>query len=111
MMTTAELDPTFQKNGKWDTHTALKTVDHTHYSVYASEPSCDLMIVETGDGKFYIGESFNGDGRGHPRVFSVSGSSKIVELYDTLEEAEENILLVLSELTGFSVEKLKKMNI
>jgi hypothetical protein len=109
MMITTELDPSLQKKGGWDTHTALKTVGHRHYSVYDSEPSCDLMIVETGDGKFYIGESFNDDGRGHPRVFCISGSNNIVELYDTIEEAEENIFLVLSELTGFSVEKLKNI--
>lgn len=108
-MTTIELDSSFQKNGEWDTHAALKTINHAHYSVYESDPSCDLMIVGTEDGKFYIGESFDGDGLGHPKVFCVSGSNNVVELYDTVEEAEENIILVLSELTGFSVEKLKSI--
>lgn len=107
MLTTIRLDPSFRKNGEWDMHSAFTTVNHAHYSVYNSDPSCDLMIVETGDGKFYIGESFDGDGRGHPKVFCESGDSNSVELYDTLEEAKDAIFLVLSELTGFSVEKLK----
>lgn len=111
MLTTIELDPSYRKNGVWDTHTALKTVSHDHYSEYDSEPSCDLMIIETEDGKFYIGESFDGDGRGHPKVFCVSGERNIVELYDTFEEAENNIIQVLSELTGFPVENLNKHRI
>lgn len=102
-----ELDPSFRKNGKWDVHAAPKTVNHIHFSVYDSDPSVDLMIVETEDGKFYIGESFSGDGRGHDKVFCESGESGIIELYDTLSEAKENIFQVLSELTGFSIERLK----
>lgn len=102
MPTVIELDPSFRKNGVWDTHTALKTVNHAHYSAYDSDPSCDLMIIETGDGKFYIGESFDGDGRGHPKVFSETCENGVVELYDSLKEAQDIILLVLSELTGKS---------
>lgn len=108
MPTVIELDPSFRKNGEWDTHAALKTVNHAHYSVYDSDPSCDLMIVETGDGKFYIGESFAGDGRGHPKVFCEQGESGAVTLYDTREEAREVIIEVLSELTSFSVDKLRQ---
>lgn len=108
MNTIIELDPSYRKNGIWDTHAALKTINHAHYSVYDSDPSCDLMIVETGDGKFFIGESFDGDGRGHPKVFNESGESRAVTLYDTLDEATETVLAVLSELTGFSIDHLRK---
>lgn len=108
MSTVIELDPSYRINGTWNTHDALKTVNHQHFSVYDSDPSCDLMIVETGDGKFFIGESFDGDGRGHPKVFNESCESSAVTLYDTLDEAVETVLTVLSELTGFSIDHLRK---
>lgn len=106
--TIIELDPSYRINGGWDIHAALKTVSHIHFSVYDSDPSADLMIVETEDGKFYIGESFDGDGRGHAKVFSEAGKDNTVTLYDSLEEAKEVIFEVLSELTGFSIDKLRQ---
>lgn len=108
MTTSIELNQSFCINGQWDTHAALRTVNHQHFSVYDSDPSCDLMIVETGDGRFFIGESFAGDGRGHPKVFCEDGEGNMITLYSTLDEAVDAILEVLSELTGQSIEHLRK---
>lgn len=108
MPSIVKIDPIYCQNGQWNIHEALKTVAHAHYSMYDSDPSCDLMIAETNNGKFFIGESFDGEGRGHPDVFCESGKNDEVKLYDTFEEAQEVILFILAELTGQQVQHLRR---
>jgi hypothetical protein len=58
---------------RWDGHRTFNTVNHHHISCYSpveGRDSCDLMIVECADGRWYVEDNWGGDAQGAEKVWN-----------------------------------------
>ena len=61
-----------QQRERWNGHDAFQTVNHHHVSCYSPAEgcdSCDLMIVECADGRWYVEDNWGNDSCGAERVW------------------------------------------
>lgn len=114
-MTKIIIDPKYYINGSWHTQAVLKTIGHEHYSIYDSvhngaKRSCDIMLVETEYGKFFIEDSWGGETKDEPKVFDTKcKDTNIIYLFDNKLEAHLEVVAVLHRQTGLSLEELSRI--
>lgn len=62
-----------QKQKCWNGHAAFNTVSHHHVSCYSpadGRDSCDIMIVECADGRWYVEDNWGDDAQGAEKVWN-----------------------------------------
>ncbi len=95
--------------GKWNTHAALRTVNHWHISYYGGADSvdCDLMIVQCENGKFFINDNWGNDAKDfHNEVFNPFDKKATIVFFDTFDEVNLRTAQIVSTITGASVSSL-----
>ncbi|WP_063664868.1 hypothetical protein [Aliivibrio fischeri] len=94
---------------KWDSHSAFKTTNHWHISHCGDEDSksCDLMIVECGNGSsYFIENSWGDDTEGHNEVFNPFRFESYPTFFTTFDEANKRTAEIVSSITGADVSSL-----
>lgn len=71
---TTQLDPSLwdKEKGRWQSHKAFDTVNHTHVACYDPADGCDsceILLIECQDGRFYL-EDWWGDAQGEDKVWN-----------------------------------------
>ena len=58
------------ERNRYNSHAYFDTINHHHISDYSGEETCDIMIVECKDGRWYIEDNWGVDATGAPVVFN-----------------------------------------
>lgn len=91
---------------RWNSHLYFDTVNHTHISDYSGDKSCDLMLVECKDGRWYIEDNWGGDAEGAKDVFNPFERHSYPTFFSSFEAAERRAAEIVSEITGAKIEEL-----
>lgn len=95
-----------ENRGRFNSHAFFKTVNHHHISDYNHDETCDIMIVECQDGRWYIEDNFGNDARGHQDVFCPFNKTSYPTFFPTLEAVNLRAAQIVSSITGAEVEDL-----
>lgn len=103
------IDKKFWDGRRWNSHEAFRTVNHTHVCCYDPEPgkdSCDITVVETGDGRWYIEDSWS-DAMNAPSVWNPYSLSDDEPVFFATEDAAlRQAVSVVASITGVPVAEL-----
>lgn len=92
--------------GRYKSHAYFGTVNHHHISDYSGDETCDLMIVECKDGRWYIEDNWGGDAKGAKDVFQPHTKGSYPTFFNTLEECNLRAAEIVSSITGANVADL-----
>ncbi|ODS23597.1 hypothetical protein AB835_08270 [Candidatus Endobugula sertula] len=94
------------ERGRFNSHAFFDTIHHTHICDYSGDQSCDLMLVECRDGRWYIEDNWGGDAQGAKGVFNPYDQSSYPTFFDSMEAAERRAAEVISGITGCDIQQL-----
>jgi len=98
------LDKKFWNGTRWNGHTAFGTISHTHISCYDPAPgldSCDIMVVECRDGRWYVEDNWGGDALGAEGVWNPFESSDAgPQFFPSEEAAIRHAVSVVAKVSG-----------
>lgn len=89
--------------GRYNSHRFFDTVNHHHISYYGDDESCDLMVVECRDGRWFIEDNWGGDAKGADGVFNPFVRGSYPTFFPSLEDANLRAAEVVGSITGASV--------
>jgi hypothetical protein len=99
-----ELDQRFWNGKRWDGHRAFNTVNHQHVSCYAPAPqhdTCDIMIVECADGRWYVEDNWGTDAKGADKVWNpFDPSTEGPHFFASEDEAMQHAVAVVAKVSG-----------
>lgn len=93
-------------NGRWNSHKFFNTINHWHISDYESDTTCDLMLVECMDGRFYIVDNWGGDADGHHEVFNPYDKNSYPTFFESFEQGNRTAAAVVASITGAKAEEI-----
>lgn len=85
---------------RYNSHAYFKTINHHHISDYSGEHSCDIMIVECEDGRWYIEDNWGGDADGATDVFNPFDRDSFPTFFSNCEAANKRAAEIVSSITG-----------
>lgn len=98
------IDIQFWEGNRWNSHRAFNTVNHHHIACYtpaAGHDSCDIMIVECADGRWYVEDNWGGDAQGAEKVWNpFDPSSEDPHFFATEDEAMRHAVAVVAKVCG-----------
>lgn len=94
------------ERSRYNSHRFFDTINHHHISDYSGDESCDLMIVECRDGRWYVEDNWGGDAKGAEGVFNPFEKGSYPTFFPTLEAANLHAAEVVSSITGTPVAAL-----
>ena len=95
-----------EEKGRYNSHAYFKTINHHHISDYSGTETCDIMLVECQDGRWYIEDNWGGDAKGAEGVFDPFKKGAYPRFYPSLEAANLKAAHVVSSITGAKVQDL-----
>ncbi|MYM92640.1 hypothetical protein [Duganella vulcania] len=94
----------FWDGKRWDGHRAFNTVGHEHVSCYSPAEgyhSCEVMVVECADGRWYIEDNWGGDAKGAEKVWNPYDPSDAgPHFFDSEEQAMKHAVAVVAKVSG-----------
>lgn len=97
------IDPQYWNGERWDGHRAFHTISHHHISCYnpaAGHDTCDIMIVECADGRWYVEDNWGGDAKGAERVWNPFDKDSEPHFFPSMEEAQKHAVAVVAKISG-----------
>lgn len=91
---------------RFNSHAYFRTINHRHISDYSGKVTCDLMMVECEDGRWYIEDNWGGDAQGSPDVFNPFDKDSFPTFYPDLETCNRRAAEIVSSITGCKVDDL-----
>lgn len=85
---------------RYHIHEFYRTKGHWHVSDCSQEEHCDLVIVETGDSRFFIEDNWGGDAKGHPEVFNPFDKDSFPTFFFNLTAANIKATRIVASITG-----------
>lgn len=108
------IDKKFWDGTRWDGHSAFKTISHGHISCFApaeDHDTCDIMIVEMSDGRWYVEDNWGDDAKGAVGVWNPFDTSDAEPVfYPTQEVAMAHAISVVARVCGQSEAEVRRMN-
>ena len=95
-----------QARGRFNSHKFFNTINHHHISDYSGDQTCDIMIVECKDGRWYIEDNWGGDALGAEDVFNPFDKNSYPTFFPTREDAELRAAQIVSSITGIDINEL-----
>lgn len=98
-----------ENRGRWNSHAYFKTINHHHISCYDPAPgrdTCDIMIVECEDGRWYIEDNWGEDAPGEPDVFNPFSKDSYPVFFSGITEAGNRAAEIVSKISGVAVDPL-----
>ena len=91
---------------KWNSHSFFNTINHWHVSDYSQEKTCDIMIVECKDGRFFIEDNWGGDANCHTDVFNPFERSSYPVFYNDFHSVNEAAAKIVASITGSDYQEI-----
>lgn len=98
---------------RWDGHHAFNTISHEHVSCYdpaSGHDTCDIMIVECADGRWYVEDNWGGDAKGADKVWNpFDKSSEGPHFFASEDEAMQHAVAVVAKVSGVPESKVSSI--
>lgn len=94
------------QQGRYDSHRYFNTINHHHISDYSSDVTCDILIAECADGRWFIEDNWGNDAKGAKDVFNPTVKDSYPTFFPNLEAANLRAAEIVSAITGASIEDL-----
>ena len=108
------IDKKFWDGERWQGHAAFHTISHTHVSCYSpadGRDTCDIMVVECNDGRWYVEDNWGGDAKGAAGVWNPFDTSDAEPVfYPTHDAAMAHAISVVASVCGQSEAEVRRMN-
>lgn len=85
---------------RWNSHAFFHTVNHWHISDYSQDETCEVLVVECKDGRFYIEDNFGGDAKGHADVFNPFDRNSFPVFFSDFPSVNEAAAKIVASITG-----------
>lgn len=106
------LDAKFWNGTRWNGHAAHQTIGHIHVSHFPSEDgrsSCDIMVVECADGRWYVEDNWGDDAQGAEGVWNPFDPCDAgPRFFESEDAALRHAVAVVAAVTGASETDLLK---
>lgn len=98
------IDSKFWDGTRWDGHGAFRTVNHHHVSCYSpadGHDTCDIMVVECADARWYVEDNWGGDAKGEEGVWNpFDPRNEGPRFFSSEAEAMKHAIKVVAKVSG-----------
>lgn len=95
-----------EDRNRFNSHAYFSTVQHHHIADYNSEITCDVMIVQCADGRWYIEDNWGGDAQGAHDVFNPFVKESYPTFFQDVKSCNQRAAEIVSSITGCNVNEL-----
>jgi hypothetical protein len=100
------IDKKFWDGIRWHGHFAFKTISHEHICCYSpadGHDTCDIMIVECADGRWYVEDNWGCDAKGAEGVWNPFDPSDAgPQFLASQAEARQHAVSVVARICGIA---------
>jgi hypothetical protein len=98
------MDKKYWDGTRWNGHVAFSTIGHELISCYGpaeGHDTCDIMVVECSDGRFYVEDNWGGDAKGAEGVWNPFDASDTgPRFFETEGAAVRHAVSVVAKVSG-----------
>lgn len=103
------IDKKFWNGTRWNGHAAFQTIRHDHISCYTpadDHDTCDIMVVECADGRWYVEDNWGGDAKNAEGVWNpFNTDDALPRFFQTKEDAIRHAVAVVADVSGVNREE------
>lgn len=103
-MNTMRINKKFWNGTRWNGHAAFQTIGHQHICCYIPADgfkSCDIMVVECADGRWYVEDNWGGDAENAIGVWNpFNPDNSLPSFFSTKTDAVRHAVAVLVAVSG-----------
>lgn len=106
------IDKQFRDGQRCQGHAAFRTISHTHVSCYSPAEGrdiCDVLVVESAEGRWYVEDHWGGGAKGADGVWNpFDPSDAEPRFFESEEAAIRHAVSVVASVSGVSDAELLK---